>query len=229
MIVSHNPFTSAITFQGAYDTIEELKNKLVLSKTIHQYWKKTLIIDRKQLFVQLALLMEQEKNVFAKLISEEMGKPILESIAEVEKCIGLVYWYTEQTESFIQDSANLKMNQNSYSYIQYKPVGTILGIMPWNFPFWQVFRFAIPTLFVGNTVILKHAPNVQGCALAMQALFERSGFTLGVFLSVFASTDDIEVLISSPTIQGVSFTGSEKAGRAVAKIAGSHLKNVSLN
>jgi len=225
MIVSHNPFTSAITFQGTYDTVAELKNKLALAKIVHNDWKKTPLIDRKQVFSRLALSMDKEKNFLAKLISEEMGKPIQESVSEIEKCIGLVYWYTEQAELFLQDSAHLKMDeQNSYSYIQYESIGCILGIMPWNFPFWQVFRFAIPTLLVGNTVILKHAPNVQGCALAIQDLFERSGFTPGVFLSAFASTDDIEVLISSPTIQGVSFTGSEKAGRAVATIAGNYLK-----
>jgi succinate-semialdehyde dehydrogenase/glutarate-semialdehyde dehydrogenase len=225
MIISRNPYTTAVTFEGAYDTIEQLKNKLTLSKTAHLVWKELLLSNRQQLFIKLADLMEQEKNFLAKMISEEMGKPIQESISEIEKCVGLVRWYTEHAGSFLQNTSDLKMNeQNTYSYIQYESIGTILGIMPWNFPFWQVFRFAIPTLLAGNTVILKHAPNVQLCALAMQNLFERVGFTSGVFLSVFASVDDIETLISSPVIQGVSFTGSEKAGRAVAALAGIHLK-----
>lgn len=225
MIVSYNPFTSNNMHQSTYDTIKELNNKLSLSRIVYNNWEKTPLLNRKQLFSQLAHTMEKDKTILAKLISEEMGKPILESVAEIEKCVGLVNWYLEQAEFFTQNSAEMKMNeQNSYSYIQYEPVGTILGIMPWNFPFWQVFRFAIPTLLAGNTVLLKHAPNVHGCSLAMQSLFERSGFISGIFLSVFASTDDIEILISSPTIQGVSFTGSEKAGRAVATIAGKHLK-----
>ncbi|WP_018343006.1 NAD-dependent succinate-semialdehyde dehydrogenase [Cytophaga aurantiaca] len=225
MIVSHNPYTSAITFQGTFDTAEELKTKLALSQSTYSYWKNTPLSERKDFFDGLSHLMEEEKSALALLISNEMGKPILESIAEIEKCIGLVRWYVDQAESFLQHSADLKMNeQNSYSYIQYEPIGCILGIMPWNFPFWQVFRFAIPTLLAGNIAILKHAPNVQGCASAMQSLFERSGFKPGTFLSAFASVEDIEILISSPIIQGVSFTGSEKAGRAIAKTAGTHLK-----
>ena len=211
--------------QGAYDTIEELNKKLALSRLVYTDWKKMPLLNKKQLFFQLVHTMEKDKTILAKLISEEMGKPILESVAEIEKCVGLVNWYIEQAESFTQSSADMKMNeQNSYSYIQYEPVGTILGIMPWNFPFWQVFRFAIPTLLAGNSVILKHAPNVQGCSATMQSLFERSGFLSGVFLSVFPSTNTIEILIASSAIQGVSFTGSEKAGRAVATIAGKHLK-----
>lgn len=225
MIVSRNPYTSAILFQGTFDTIDILKDKLALSKTAYFHWKNIPLSQRKLLFGKLAQLIEQEKFPLAKLISEEMGKPIQESTAEIEKCISLVHWYVEQADSFMQQSSALKMNeQNTYSYIKYESVGSILGIMPWNFPFWQVFRFAIPTLLTGNTVLLKHAPNVQGCSLAMQSIFERSGFPSGIFLSLFASVDDIEMLISSPIIQGVSFTGSEKAGKSVATIAGKYLK-----
>lgn len=225
MIISRNPYNAAITFQDTYETPEELKSKLALSATAYLFWREMVLSNRKQFFIRLANLMTEEKNVLAKKISEEMGKPIQESIAEIGKCIGLVHWYVEQAESFMQKTPDLKMNnENTYSYIQYMPIGTVLGIMPWNFPFWQVFRFAIPTLLAGNTVLLKHAPNVQGCARAMQGLFERAGFTSGVFISVFASVDDIEILISSPTVQGVSFTGSERAGRSVATLAGTHLK-----
>lgn len=225
MIVSHNPYTSALTFQGTYDTTEQLTYKLNLSATAYVQWKTLALSNRTPLFIRLADLMTQEKSLLSQKISEEMGKPIQESIAEIEKCIGLVHWYVEQAESFMQSSPDLKMNdQHTVSSVQYKPIGTILGIMPWNFPFWQVFRFAIPTLLAGNTVMLKHAPNVQGCSLAMQDLFERAGFNAGVFISTFAFVEDIEILISSPTVQGVSFTGSEKAGRAVATAAGAYLK-----
>jgi succinate-semialdehyde dehydrogenase/glutarate-semialdehyde dehydrogenase len=224
MIVSRNPYNSAITFEGVFDTVEQLKNKLATSNATYLLWKKTEIHNRKPLFIRLAGLMEQEKAVLAKRISDEMGKPIQESVAEIEKCIALVHWYAAQAETFLQTSDRLKMNDHVYSHLRYEPIGTILGIMPWNFPFWQVFRFAIPTLLAGNAVLLKHAPNVQGCASAMQSLFERSGLMPGLFTSAFASVDAIELLISSPAIQGVSFTGSEKAGRAIAALAGTHLK-----
>lgn len=224
MAVSYNPYTNDITFESAFDSLEQLDKKLILSKTAQQHWKATTLTDRIKLFVQLADNMKYQKKMLAETISIEMGKPIKESIAEIEKCIHLTHWYAEHAESFLKPSTSIEISTSTTSHIQYEPIGTILGIMPWNFPFWQVFRFAIPTLLAGNTVILKHAPNVQGCSSAMQALFEQSGFTSGIFISAFASVEHIETLIASPVIQAVSFTGSETAGREVAKLAGAYIK-----
>jgi succinate-semialdehyde dehydrogenase/glutarate-semialdehyde dehydrogenase len=225
MIQSINPYTQAHTILGKNDSIEATHNKLDFSKKVFHFWKSTTILERKKLFTTLSAVMQTHKQAAAQLITAEMGKPIKESISEIEKCIGLVDWYVKQCETFLEPTPTQKLNPtNSHSYIRFDPLGTILGIMPWNFPFWQVFRFAIPTMLAGNCVLLKHASNVQGCAKFMQEIFEQAGFPSGVFIHSSVSSTDIELLISSPIIQGVSLTGSEGAGRSVASIAGKHLK-----
>jgi succinate-semialdehyde dehydrogenase/glutarate-semialdehyde dehydrogenase len=225
MIQSINPYTQARTILGESDSIEVTHRKLDFSKNAFHYWKSTTILERKRLFTTLSTVIRARKQAAAQLITAEMGKPIKESLSEIEKCIGLVDWYVQQCETFLEPSLTQELSPtNSYSYIRFDPLGTILGIMPWNFPFWQVFRFAIPTMLAGNCVILKHASNVQGCAKFMQEMFEQAGFPSGVFIHSSVSSTDIEILISSPIIQGVSLTGSEGAGRSVASIAGKHLK-----
>lgn len=206
-------------------TLENIHTSLDLSKNAFLHWKTSSLPDRKVLFAALGAELNRSKQEAAVWITKEMGKPIKESIAEIEKCIGLIDWYVKNCESFLAPTARIELNHpKNYSYIQYDPLGTILGIMPWNFPFWQVFRFAIPTLLAGNCVILKHASNVQGCAAFMQTLFNTVGFNAGVFIHTSAASKDIETLISSPVIQGVSLTGSEDAGKSVAALAGKHLK-----
>ncbi|WP_299248211.1 NAD-dependent succinate-semialdehyde dehydrogenase [uncultured Cytophaga sp.] len=225
MLQSTNPFTHISTVIGTSDTVEITRSKLTVSQKAFQDWKNTSLQERKTLFTSLSNTLRTHKQQAAEFITTEMGKPITESLSEIEKCIGLVDWYVEHCETFLEPSPRQELSpKKSYSYIRFEPLGTILGIMPWNFPFWQVFRFAIPTILAGNCVILKHASNVQGCAKFMERHFELAGFTSGVFIHSSASSKDIETLISSPIIQGVSLTGSEGAGRSVAALAGKHLK-----
>ena len=151
-----------------------------------------------------------------------MGKPITESTSEIEKCMYLCDFYAENASILLAD--DIIETDAKESFISYDPLGCILGIMPWNFPFWQAFRFAVPTLTAGNTVVLKHASNVTGCALTIEKIFEEAGYPKGCFSTLIANHDTIENIIKNDVIKAVSLTGSEKAGRAIAKIAGEQLK-----
>jgi succinate-semialdehyde dehydrogenase/glutarate-semialdehyde dehydrogenase len=152
----------------------------------------------------------------------EMGKPVLQSKAEVEKCAWVCRYYAENAERFLQDEPIA--TDASKSYAAFQPLGVILGIMPWNFPFWQVFRFAAPTLMAGNTIILKHASNVTRSALAIEKIFSDAGFPDSVFTAILVPGSQAGQVISNPAIKGISLTGSSAAGRAVAMEAGKHLK-----
>ena len=151
-----------------------------------------------------------------------MGKVLKESVAEVEKCALGCNYYAENAEQFLQDEI-IKTNYKK-SFVAFQPIGAVLAIMPWNFPLWQVFRFAAPTLMAGNVALLKHAPNVCGCSLAIQKLFEEAGAEAGVFQSLIADTDVTEKILQSNIVQAVSLTGSEKAGSSVAAIASAQIK-----
>ncbi|WP_317191992.1 NAD-dependent succinate-semialdehyde dehydrogenase [Tamlana sp. s12] len=168
----------------------------------------------------------EHRDQYAKLITTEMGKPIKESHSEIEKCILLCEFYAKNAEDLLADE--LIETEAQESFISYDPLGVILGVMPWNYPFWQAFRFALPTLTAGNTAILKHASNVTGCALVIQDIFEEAGYPKGCFTTVLANHDTIENLIKNDIIKAVSLTGSEAAGRKIAEIAGSQLKKLVL-
>jgi succinate-semialdehyde dehydrogenase/glutarate-semialdehyde dehydrogenase len=155
-------------------------------------------------------------------MSKEMGKPIKQGIAEIEKCAWACKFYAKNAEGFLAD--DLIDTEADESFISYDPIGCVLAIMPWNFPFWQVIRFAAPTLTAGNTVILKHASNVSGCAVALQELFLSVGYPEGCFQFIIADHQRLESVIENSIVQGVTLTGSEKAGRAIAALAGRHLK-----
>jgi succinate-semialdehyde dehydrogenase/glutarate-semialdehyde dehydrogenase len=167
-------------------------------------------------------VMADHKEQLAILITNEMGKPIRESRAEIEKCILLCRHYSKPENAGL-NPVQVK-TEASESYVTFEPMGVIFAIMPWNFPFWQVLRFAVPNLVAGNTTLLKHAPNVCGCALAIEDLFIKAGFPANVFRALIIHHDETEAIIAHPFVKGVTITGSEKAGKAVATLAGKFLK-----
>ena len=218
---SINPFTEETIAEYPHHHEKEI---VLFIENLHkgyQSWKSTALDERLRLvrFLQKTLL--QKKNNVAKLITDEMDKPIIKSFAEIDKSILLCDYYYENSHNFLRK--NLVKTEYSNSYYQYSPLGVILGIMPWNFPLWQLMRFAIPNLILGNTILLKHAPNTTGVSLAIENLIAEI-FPSGVFKSIIVDIPVIEKILKHEFITGVSITGSKKAGAAVAKIAGQNIK-----
>jgi succinate-semialdehyde dehydrogenase/glutarate-semialdehyde dehydrogenase len=201
----------------------ELEQKLDLASSAFQSWKKVPISEKSTRMRLAAQVLRLRKEEFAKLITLEMGKVIRESRAEVEKCAWACEFYADHAESFLQEEPIL-LPDGTKAKIFYQPLGTILAVMPWNFPFWQVFRFAVPTLLAGNTGILKHASNVPMCSLAIESVFTEAGFPEGAFQSLLIDSQATLNLLEDNRIQAVSLTGSEKAGSSVASIAGKNIK-----
>ncbi|MEO8774398.1 MAG: NAD-dependent succinate-semialdehyde dehydrogenase, partial [Gelidibacter sp.] len=221
-----NPFNNQSIKEYQLHSQQELAQILENSSKTFYKWKQTSIKERCRLLMNLAQIIEDDKNDLATLMTLEMGKPINQSISEIEKCITLCDFYATNADSFLADE--LIETDASESFISYDPLGTILAIMPWNYPFWQVMRFAIPTLTAGNTAILKHAANVTGCALTIEKLFEKAGYPKGCFTTILANHDAVEELIANDIIKAVTLTGSEKAGRNIAATAGKNLKKTVL-
>ena len=205
---------------------EETKSRAEKTKGAFADWRETSFETRRKLTQRLAALLRERKKEFSQVITQEMGKPITQAEAEIDKCAWGCEFYAERAESYLKEE--IIPTDAGKSYVRYDPLGVILGIMPWNFPFWQVFRFAIPAIMAGNAVLLKPAPNVPGCGSAVENLFREAGFAEGVFHCLFLSNETAERLIESPYIQGVSLTGSDRAGSQVAEVAGRSLKKTVL-
>lgn len=173
---------------------------------------------RSQLMRRAAAGLRKNLEEHAALITREMGKPIKEARAEVEKCALGCEYYADHAARFLQDEAI--GSDAGRSYVAYLPLGTVLGVMPWNFPFWQVFRFAAPTLMAGNAVVVKHASNTPQCALALEEVFRQAGFPDHLFTTLMIEADQVADAIASPHVHAVTLTGSEPAGRKVAASAG---------
>jgi succinate-semialdehyde dehydrogenase / glutarate-semialdehyde dehydrogenase len=216
------PFTQEL--QAEYPLMSEGQLDLTISNAHKAYgsWKKTSFSERSAILRNVALLLRRDQEKLATLITYEMGKIIGEARGEVEKCALTAEYYAEHSEDFLKDE-KLKADY-AKSFVTYQPIGVVLGIMPWNFPFWQVFRYAAPTLMAGNTTLLKHAPNVCGCALALEKIFFEAGAPEGVFTSLIIDTPDVEKILSSDMVQAVTLTGSERAGSSVASLAGRFIK-----
>lgn len=221
-INTHNPYNGKLLETYTLDSKSKLQEKLKRANQTFKDWKQFEIHERVELLDKLADELHANKSSLSKLMTNEMGKPILESQAEIEKCIYLIEFYIKNSEHFLKD-ALIKTDAHE-SFISYDPLGCILAIMPWNFPFWQVFRFAIPTLTAGNVALLKHASNVTGCAIAIEKLFIDAGFPEGCFQTLITDHENIEQLMANDIIKAVSLTGSDKAGRKIAELAGKNLK-----
>ncbi|MCL4120060.1 UNVERIFIED_CONTAM: hypothetical protein GTU68_011761 [Idotea baltica] len=200
------------------ETIEAVKK----ADAAYRQWKETSFEDRKSVLLRFAEQLRSRSDEFAKLISTEMGKRIAESEHEIEYCAKISEFYANDGENFLADEPLDVENANAY--IQHAPLGVLLGVMPWNFPFYQVVRFAAPNIMAGNVVMVKHAGNVPQCAEAIANLYAECGLPNHVFTNLFIPTEFVELIIDDSSVQGVSLTGSEKAGAAVAGAAGKNLK-----
>ena len=219
---SINPFDQEVIAEYPLDNNIKLDNALQKARAVFSKWKTTTFNERANLLNAVAKNLRDHKSEYAKIMALEMGKVLTEGIAEAEKCATTCNYYAEHGAQFLKDEPILSKAKRSF--IAFQPLGTILAIMPWNFPFWQVFRFAAPTIMAGNTVLLKHAPNVTGCALAIEKIFKESGAPDGLFQTLIIDVDVVEKIIASDVVQGVTLTGSERAGSSVASLAGKYIK-----
>src|ERR1044071_4710064 len=217
-IASINPATGEKLKEFSPFDDAEIEKRLGRAENAFRRYRRTTFTQRSELLDAVTELLFQEKNKFAEIITLEMGKLFRDSIAEIEKCARGCRFYAENGERFLEDE--LAQTDAAKSYVEYKPLGPVLAIMPWNFPFWQVFRFAAPALMAGNIGLLKHASNVPQCALAIEEIFCRAGFHDGVFQTLLIEPDQVENIIVDPRVKAASLTGSEPAGAQVASRAG---------
>ena len=204
----------------------EVNEKLQRAIETFRKFRQTSFADRSQRMLKAAELLERNKKRFGGTMTAEMGKPIAAAIAEAEKCAWVCRYYAENAERFLADEV---IDTNAtLSYVQYRPLGVVLAVMPWNFPFWQVFRFAAPALMAGNVALLKHASNVPACALAIEGIFRDAGFPDGAFQALVVGSDKVAGLIEDNRVRAVTLTGSEPAGREVASLAGKSIKKTVL-
>ena len=220
--VSLNPATNQLIHTHTSWDSPFLENALEKSGRAQQLWAQTSFSARAGILRKVAAQLLAQRDRYATLITLEMGKPMREARGEVEKCATACEYYARNAEEFLR--AETIASDAGKSYVAYYPLGVVLAVMPWNFPFWQVFRAAAPALMAGNAVVLKHAPNVPKCALAIEAVFRDSGLPEGVFTNLMIEVEQVAEVIGSSHIHAVTLTGSEAAGRKVAACAGQYLK-----
>ncbi len=219
---SINPYTQQVIATYEADSPEAIQQKIEQTFQAQIRWRQLSFAERGICMQQLAFHLRNNIDELANLITEEMGKALAESRAEIEKCAAQCDYYAQHTEQLLRyDSIATEAAQSG---VYYQPIGIVFAIMPWNFPFWQVFRYAIPALMAGNTTLLKHAPNVMSCALAIEKAFRESGFAAGIFQTVICDVDATETILADDRIAMVTLTGSERAGSSVAALAGKHIK-----
>jgi len=219
---SVNPATEELLKSCKTHSAEEVEARLAAAAEAYSSWSRKPVSARSTRMRRMAELLRGNKQELATVITSEMGKPIVQSEAEIEKCAYNCNYYADHAERLLRDEP--RASGASESYIHYAPLGVILAVMPWNFPFWQVFRFAAPALIAGNTALLKHASNVPQCALRIEELFREAGFPQGVFLSLLIRNSEVSKVIEHPAIAAVTLTGSEGAGRQVATCSGRMIK-----
>lgn len=223
---SINPVNGALIEEYTTDSQEQVKTKIEKAHSTWPAWRKISYKERAQLLKRAGQLLRERKQELARLMALEMGKPLKEGIAEIEKCALVCETYAQQGASFLADER--VDTEATKSYVHYEPLGVVLAVMPWNFPFWQVFRFAAPGLMAGNCCVLKHASNVTGCALAIEEIFTGAGFEDGVFQTLILPGKETGQVIEHPLVKAVTLTGSTDAGREVAALAGKNLKKTVL-
>lgn len=225
-IASINPATGETikTFQPL-DALQ-IEEKLQRASDVFRIYRNTSFSDREAWMLRAAEILESEKKDFSRLMTIEMGKPIKGAVGEVEKCVWVCRYYAESARQHLTDK--LVETNAKKSFVRFEPLGPVLAVMPWNFPFWQVFRFAAPALMAGNVGLLKHASNVPQCALAIEDIFQRAGFPVGAFQTLLIGSDAVERILEDSRIVAATLTGSEPAGRSVANIAGKQIKKTVL-
>ena len=217
-----NPATGEKIASYERMTLIEAKDTIAQSRKTFDSWKQKTFKERAQLMHQLAAILDENKEEYAQLATQEMGKTLVQSRKEIEKCAWVCRYYADHAQDLLANE--IVKTEASKSYVTFQPIGVILAVMPWNFPFYQVIRFAVPALMAGNTGVLKHASNVQGCAFAIEDAFAKAGFPIGTFTNINIESKLVKEMIEDPNIVAVTLTGSEPAGRSVASIAGQNLK-----
>jgi succinate-semialdehyde dehydrogenase/glutarate-semialdehyde dehydrogenase len=225
-IASINPATGETlkTFEPL--TVPQLEKKLEHADETFRTYRHSSFADRSRFMTRAAEILESEKQGFARMMTTEMGKPIRAAAQEVEKCAWVCRYYAETAQGNLADEI-VETNAHK-SYVRYQPLGPVLAVMPWNFPFWQVFRFAAPALMAGNVGLLKHASNVPQCALAIADIFRRAGFPEGAFQTLLIGSNMVQAVLEDSRVVAATLTGSEPAGRSVAGIAGKQIKKTVL-
>ncbi|MDX1978221.1 MAG: NAD-dependent succinate-semialdehyde dehydrogenase [Pseudanabaenaceae cyanobacterium bins.68] len=226
VIASVNPATGELWQSFAALSAAEINLAIKVAEQAFQEYRSTKMAERAEWLAQAAALLLKQKQTYAKLITQEMGKTLVSAIAEVEKCAAVCTYYAEHGADFLADQG--VSTDASQSYICYQPLGIILAVMPWNFPFWQVFRFAAPALMAGNVTLLKHASNVPGCGLAIAEIFRQAGFAPGVFQTLLIEGSQVAAVVADPRIKAATLTGSEAAGQSLAIACGRELKKAVL-
>lgn len=223
---SINPATGEVI--STYDEMQpqEIAKTLIRADDAFRSWRETSFAERASLLRKAASILKEDLERYARLMAVEMGKPVRQGRAEVEKCARTCDYYADEAERFL--APEIIESDAAKSYVTFRPLGAVLAVMPWNFPFWQVFRFAAPAVMAGNVGLLKHASNVCGCALEIEAVFRRAGFPEGVFSTLLVASDRVDEIIADPAVRAVTLTGSAPAGRAVARKAGEMLKKTVL-
>jgi succinate-semialdehyde dehydrogenase / glutarate-semialdehyde dehydrogenase len=225
-ITTINPTTGEALKKFDELTTDQLETKLELAANTFRSYRHTPFADRARMMSRAAEILENEKHEFGRVMTIEMGKPLKAAISEAEKCALVCRYYAENAE---RQLANQVVETNAkQSYVRFQPLGPVLAVMPWNFPFWQVFRFAAPALMAGNVGLLKHASNVPQCALAIEEIFRRAGFPEGAFQALLIGSDRVESLLKDRRVVAATLTGSEPAGSSVASIAGKEIKKTVL-
>jgi len=224
MYTSKNPYTGEILEEFTPLGQNALQRKLDISYREFLKWRNEPLSGRLALIDRLGALLLESKETLSQLMTAEMGKPITQALAEIEKCAWLCRYYSEKAGEHLAPR-NVATDATK-SFVRYDPLGPVLAIMPWNYPFWQVFRFAVPALAAGNTALLKHAPNVGACAGRIERLFAEAGFPEGVFQNLYIEESRVSEAIASPMVRAVTLTGSTRAGRAVGELSGHHLKKM---
>jgi succinate-semialdehyde dehydrogenase / glutarate-semialdehyde dehydrogenase len=225
-IVTINPATGETLRSFQALSLSQIDEKLKFATDAFRGYRHTPFDERVRMMTRAAGILETEKEGFGRLMTTEMGKPLRAAIDEAAKCAWGCRYYAENAAAFLADE--VVTTNATHSFIRYQPLGPVLAIMPWNFPFWQVFRFAAPALMAGNVVLLKHASNVPQCALAIEELFQRAGFPEGVFQTLLIGSDQVQKVLDDPRVMAATLTGSEAAGSKVASAAGKQIKKTVL-
>ena len=225
-LLSINPFNGQNIQEYNEDAAGDINNKIEKTYQTWLNYQHTGYAQRASLLKRLAEILTYKKEELAKLMGLEMGKPFKQGVAEIVKCAAVCVYYAENGEQFLADQQ--VTTDATKSYVSFRPIGVVLAIMPWNFPFWQVFRFLAPALMAGNCGILKHSSNVTGCALAIQDLIKEAGFEDDVFTTLICKSNAISEVIAHPMVKAVTLTGSTAAGKEVAAQAGKALKKTVL-